>query len=156
MFLEIFTELDCSPERAWQEVQTTRLLQYVVQPLLVFDPIEPQVFPRIWQEDKYLVKIKFLGILSLEKQWINISILDTSAEKQVYKIRDNGQGDLVNKWDHLIIIEGTPTGKTKYTDRLELDAGILTPLVWIYGNIFYKHRQKRWQKLVKNNFDYSN
>lgn len=156
MFLEISTELDCSPERAWLEVQTTSLLEYVAKPWLVFEPIEPQILPKTWQEDKYLVKMKFLGIIPCGKQWINISILDTSAERQVYKIRDNGQGDLVNKWNHLIVIEGTSTGKTKYTDRLELDAGILTPLVWVYANIFYQHRQKRWQKLVKNNFDRSN
>ncbi|MGK7952605.1 MAG: hypothetical protein AB4368_28410 [Xenococcaceae cyanobacterium] len=156
MFLEISTELGCSPERAWQEVQTTRLLEYVTRPLLIFEPIEPQVWPKIWKEGKYLVKMKFLGIMPFAKQWIDISILDTSAEKQVYQIRDNGHGDLVNKWDHLIIIEETPTGKTKYIDRLEIDAGILTLLVWLYANIFYRHRQKRWQKLVKNDFDYSN
>ncbi len=156
MFLEISTELDCSAERAWQEVQTTRLLEYVTRSLLVFEPIEPQVWPKTWQEDKYFVRMKFLGIVPFGQQWIDISILDTSAEKQVYQIRDNGHGDLVNKWDHLIIIEEIPTGKTKYTDRLELEAGILTPLVWLYANIFYRHRQKRWQKLVKNDFDYSN
>lgn len=155
MFLEISTELDCSPERAWQEVKTTRLLEYVTSPLLVFEPIEPPVLPKIWQEERYLVQLKFLGIVPFAKQWIDINILDTSAEKQVYQIRDDGHGDLVDKWDHLIIIEKTPTGKTNYTDRLEIDAGILTLSVWLYANIFYRHRQKRWQKLVENDFDYS-
>ena len=59
MFLEISTELDCSPEKAWQEVQTTRLLEYVTSPLLVFEPIEPQVLPKIWQEEQYLVEMNY-------------------------------------------------------------------------------------------------
>ena len=155
LFLNIFTELDCSPERAWQEVKTTRLLEYVSRPLLVFEPIEPQLLPKIWQEDKYLVQVKLLNILSFGKQWIDISIFNTAADRQVYQLRDNGRGDRVRKWDHLIVIETTPEGKTKYTDRLEIDAGILTPLVWLYAYIFFRHRQKRWHKLVKNNFDYN-
>lgn len=38
----------------------------------------------------------------------------------------------------------------KYTDSVELYAGYLTPLVAWWTLYFYKHRQKKWQKITKN------
>ena len=156
MLLEISTELECSAERAWQEVQTTRLLEYVAHPLLVFDPIEPQTWPETWREGEYLSRMRLLGIIPFGKQCIAISIPDRSnaSAKGEYRVRDNGYGDMVKKWDHLIVIEEVADGTTRYTDRLEIEAGILTPIVWLYARVFYQHRQARWRKLARSDFDY--
>jgi hypothetical protein len=156
MHLEISTELACSPERAWQEVQTTRLMKYVARPLLHFEPVEPQDWPDVWEEKAYLCRTKLLGFLPLGKQWIDIRLsgADSASTGQKYQVRDKGHGDLVRTWDHIVVIEETPTGKTRYTDRLEIEAGLLTPLVWLYGQVFYRHRQRRWRKLAQNGFDY--
>jgi hypothetical protein len=110
----------------------------------------------VWEEKAYLCRLKFLGFLPLGKQWIDVRFPDEGFDtQQKRQVRDRGRGDLVRVWDHLVTIEETTAGKTRYTDRLEIEAGILTPLVWLYGQVFYRHRQRRWRKLARNGFDYS-
>jgi len=56
--------------------------------------------------------------------------------------------------DHRIIIHDEPNGKTRYSDDVEIEAGLLTPFVWLFSQAFYRHRQRQWQKLVAKNFQY--
>lgn len=156
MRVEITTTLDVTPQRAWHEVRTTRLLRYIVSPLVKFEPIEPRVFPTEWQEQKYLVNMKLLGFMPFGKHYINISIpVQREAPGQhTYQIRDNGYGDVVKKWDHLITIKEMTDGRTLYTDRVEIQAGALTLFVWLFANVFYRYRQHNWRKLVRADFAY--
>jgi hypothetical protein len=39
-------------------------------------------------------------------------------------------------------------GTCRYSDEIEIDAGLLTPLVWLFARVFYGHRQRRWQKVA--------
>lgn len=156
MIVEVSTVLGVSAERAWNEVQKSKLLKYVAYPLLTFQPVNPSELPDVWQPGRYLVRLKALGCIPLGKQWIVMSQPGEEAyiPPEVYRIRDNGFGDLVSKWDHLITIRNTPNGLTQYTDRVEVRAGLSTPIVWLYSQIFYRYRQRRLRKLAKNDFHY--
>lgn len=156
MLVEITTTLDITPQRAWQEVQTTRLLNYIVSPLVTFEPVEPRVFPAVWQERKYLVSMKLFGWIPFGKHYINIStpVRSEAPGLQTYQIRDEGFGDVIKKWDHLITIREMTDGRTQYTDRVEVQAGVLTPFVWVFAIIFYRYRQRNWRKLVHTDFAY--
>jgi hypothetical protein len=156
VIVEVSTVLGISAEKAWTEVRKSKLLKYVAYPLLTFQPLNPTELPAIWRPGKYLVRLKALGCIPLGKQWIVISQPgeESHASPEVYRIRDNGFGDLVSKWDHLITIRNTPDGLAHYTDTVEVRAGLLTPFVWLYSQIFYRHRQRRLRKLVKNDFHY--
>jgi hypothetical protein len=46
-------------------------------------------------------------------------------------------------------------GTTHYTDQVEIQAGLLTPLVWALASIFYRYRQFRWRRLVAADFAYT-
>jgi len=35
-----------------------------------------------------------------------------------------------------------------YTDEVEIEAGVFTPLVWLYANLLYRYRQLRWKVLI--------
>jgi hypothetical protein len=63
------TLLTCSPARAWQEVQTSRLLTYVTAPLVRFIPVDASVLPVVWAEDRYLVQMHLVGWLPFSRQW---------------------------------------------------------------------------------------
>ncbi|MBE7004664.1 MAG: hypothetical protein E7425_10385 [Ruminococcaceae bacterium] len=32
----------------------------------------------------------------------------------------------------------------RYTDRVEIRAGWITPFIWLWANAFYAHRQRKW------------
>jgi hypothetical protein len=45
--------------------------------------------------------------------------------------------------------------RTHYRDVVYVEAGWLTPAIWLYASLFYRHRQRRWRRLVRNGFDYN-
>jgi hypothetical protein len=152
----VSTLLDAEPGAVWEELQRPALLEYVASPLVVFDPVDPRSFPEQWGADEYEVAMRLFGVVPLGRQTIRVSTVratDTEGE-QFYQLRDDGSGRLVPVWDHRISVRETADGKTVYTDEIEVEAGVLTPLVWLFATLFYCHRQRRWQKLVEADFEY--
>lgn len=149
MQVKISTLLPCPPERVWQEVQFFKLLLHVSRPLVAFDPVQPNTFPATWSNEKYLVRMRLFGFLPLGEQWIVITLDDVKRE-----LLDDGHSALIKKWRHRITVEPTPEGFTRYTDTVDIEAGLLTFGVWIFANLFFRHRQGRWRKLVNADFKY--
>lgn len=151
MFVERSTWLAASPHQCIVHVLTPRLLCYVSTPLVRFTPVDPPDWPDHWDEQPYKVTVRLLGWIPFGQQTINISI--PAQHNQYLELRDNGYSSIISTWDHLITITAHGTG-TLYTDRVEIKAGLMTPLVWVWGWVFYRHRQRRWQHLVASNFAY--
>lgn len=151
MQVKISTLLPCAPERVWQEVQTSRLLRYITQPLVVFDPISPVTFPEKWSDERYWVRMKLFGFFSIGKQWI---VIRRTVVPQGYELLDDGHGDKITRWRHLITLRPTSDGFTHYTDTVDIKAGLLTFGIWLFASIFYRYRQNRWRRLVASNFNY--
>ena len=145
--------LPCTPEHCLAEVRTTRLLRHVAWPMVVFTPETPPSFPDEWEEKAYLVSMRLFGVLPLGRQHIDISIRDRSAETGRFhvELRDNGHGTLISTWDHRITIEAAPTG-CRYTDRVDIRAGLLTPFATLFAWVFYRHRQRRWRQVAERGF----
>ena len=152
----VSTLLDAKPERVWEELQRPALLEYVAAPLVAFDPVDLEAFPQRWEEDEYRVAMLLFGVIPLGEQTIDVSRqrVDDTEGNQSYQLRDGGTGKLVSVWDHLISVRETPDNKTVYTDEVDVEAGVLTPLVFLFAVVFYRHRHRRWRKLVENNFEY--
>lgn len=147
--------LPCSPQRCFAEVQTTQLLRYVANPLIGFYAIDPPTFPERWSEGKYKVGLRILGCIPIGSQVIQISQGELSDDETGFRVqlRDNGHSALVARWDHRITIESAPGG-CRYTDKVDIQAGIFTPLVWAFAWVLFRHRQRRWQRLVRQDFEY--
>ena len=147
--LEISTVLDCPTETAWHHARTSRLLHYVTHPLIRFRPKHENGFPAFWTEGDYDASMWLFGVLPLGRQTIGIRYPDTSDN--TFVLRDDGHGTTASVWDHYIIISERDGG-TLYTDRITVDAGWRTPFVAAFASLFYRHRQRRWRKLVRSGF----
>lgn len=132
-------------------VRKPALLMHVAAPLLKFKPLNPAKLPDEWSEGKYLVGMHLFGLIPMGRQWIVTSYdrHDETPGSRTYQVRDNGSGGLTSKWDHMITIQETPKGLTCYTDTVDIEAGPLTPAVWLFAHFFYRHRQRRWRKLLQ-------
>lgn len=150
--IEISTHLDVDPDRVWIEVNKPCLLLFVARPLVRFEPIDPQGLPDRWQEKEYVFQMWLYGIIPLGRQTISIS--RPTKTPNLRELRDNGYSALIKRWDHVIAVEADGSG-TRYTDRIEIDAGFFTLAVTAFARRFYAHRQRRWHKLVSSGFDYS-
>ena len=155
MKLTVSTNLPCPPEWAWSELRKPSTLIHVGSPLLRFELVEPDEFPETWEEATYRVKLKMFGVIPMGSH--HVVITDTQTDEtpgaQRYGIRDNGFGDLVKKWDHVITIRENSDGTTHYTDTVHIEAGILTIGVWLFASLFYRYRQIRWRRLVRRAFN---
>ena len=146
--VELTTYLECSPDRAWEYLQTSKLLDHITAPLVRFVPVEGS-FPERWTAGDYRSGMLAFGFIPIGEQTIGIEYPRSEGERRI--LRDNGHGSLIKRWDHFIFIEPEGEG-TRYTDRVDIEAGILTLPVAAYARLFYGHRQKRWRALARTNF----
>lgn len=150
--IEITTHLDAPPDRIWEEVNKPGLLLFVAHPFIRFEPVEPRELPDRWREEDYVFRMWLFGILPLGRHAVSIS--RPTNDGDLRELQDNGHSALIKKWDHLISVEADGNG-TRYTDRIEIDAGFVTLAAAAFARRFFAHRQRRWQKLVNSGFDYA-
>lgn len=150
MKLDISTALPCTVDQAVAELMTTRLLQYVAHPLVSFTPVGAATLPDTWSAGTHWVSLTLLRFIPLGRQAIVISMPPAARG---FALRDAGYSALIPVWDHLITIEPS-AGGVLYRDHVEVRAGVLTPIIWLFAQIFYRHRQRRWRQLLARGFDY--
>jgi hypothetical protein len=154
MQMQRTTIFPASPGRVWELLQRPETLLTISKPLMFFKPLDPPRLPEEWEEGEYKVSMWLFGFVPFGWQVIGVEFPDADEESGVRKLRDNGYGGFIRKWDHLIEIEPVSSAEnpdekwTKYTDRVTIDAGILTPNVWLFAKLFYAHRQRRWKQLL--------
>lgn len=109
--------------------------------------IETLRIPPVWKEgETFYFKMFLHRFIPIGKHIINIIKID----KEAREIVSNEYNKRVTIWNHYIQMEKITENVTRYTDSVELYAGYLTPLVAWWTLKFYKHRQKKWQKIAKN------
>lgn len=150
MLVDVSTVLPCPMADVVAHVKTPRLLEYVAKPMVRFVPVSPNSFPAVWPEGTLWVKPRLLGFIPFGKHAVVISY---PPHPNGFSVRDNGHSRLLARWDHMITIEPVANG-TLYRDCVEIAAGPLTLIIWAFAQIFYRHRQRRWRKLVRHTFAY--
>ncbi|MCL6250006.1 hypothetical protein M3P36_02930 [Altererythrobacter sp. KTW20L] len=150
MLIEVSSHLPIPPALAWEQVQSPQLLQHIAAPLLTFHP-RKGAFPETWQPREYRAGLRLFGILPVGEQVIGIEYPEHGAPEGGHVLRDNGRGGLVTRWDHLMLI-APENGGTRYTDRVEIEAGAVTGLAAAFARYFYRHRQKRWLQLITRDY----
>lgn len=88
------------------------------------------------------------GFVPFGKQAIVISFPQSAAG---FLLRDKGRSALVKVWDHTISISAAD-GRTRYRDTVTIHAGVFTFPVWLFAQVFYRHRQRRWRLLAGRSF----
>lgn len=142
------TIIDIPPAVVWSEVQTARLLLHIAWPLMRFVPVGDQTLEHFKPGGRYQVKLRLFGILPFGKQWIVTSLHEPENGQWPRRLRDNGYSALIDKWDHCITIAPNAGGGTLYSDHVEISAGFITPFIWAFAQVFYRHRQRRWRNLA--------
>ena len=148
MRVELTTHLPVPAQQAWDYVQRSDLLDHIAAPLIRFKPIDG-AFPERWTAGEHHATMLLFGVLPIGRQVIGIEY--PQAETDTYVLRDNGRGTMISRWDHWIFLR-PEAGGTRYTDRVDVSAGILTPFVAGFARLFYAHRQRRWRKLAATKF----
>lgn len=72
----------------------------------------------------------------------------STTEANLIESRESGA--LAPVWNHTIRFHSLEDGKLHYIDEIEIQAGLLTGVIWAFAHLFYRHRQRRWKKLLRS------
>jgi ligand-binding SRPBCC domain-containing protein len=142
--VRVGTDLAAPPERVWETLKKADTLRYLTRGLLGFRPLGP-VPDQLGAGDVVRVRLLFFHLIPGWAHEIHVLVVDEAARR----IETTERGGSVKTWDHVLSVEPAPAGRTRYTDTIEIDAGPLTRLVWMYANLFYRYRQWRWRRLAR-------
>ena len=134
------------------QLQSTAVFRHITAPLLRFAPSRGP-WPAHWAPGALELRLSLFGLLPLGRQTAQISVSPGAAESDWPRLRDNGHGQLMRRWDHRITLQSLPDGTTRYTDEVVLQARhlpwLMTPLSAAFAQLFYRHRQRRWRQLAQ-------
>lgn len=149
MNVDIATTIALPPERVWQAVQKPQLLRHIAWPLIRFSPSGAADWPAHFVDGEPVAgRLWLLGFIPFGRQWIVPSLHLPPQGDSPKRLRDNGYSRLIRRWDHWISVEPDGAGGTRYSDTVEVEAGVLTPLIGLFAHLFYRHRQRRWRGLA--------
>lgn len=147
MTTRISTIFNCSEEELWQKIIEPTSLQYVASPILSFVPIQEGSLSGEWKVGTpYSLKLYFLKFIPLGQHTIKLVKID----KETNTIVSQENGHLAKVWNHIISFKEERPGVVSYTDEIEIRAGLLTPSIWLFSQLFYRHRQRRWKVLLQD------
>jgi ligand-binding SRPBCC domain-containing protein len=117
----------------------------VVKPILRITASPGQTVPEQLEHGMRLsLRISPFGLLPSWSHQIDVVAVEP------HLIRTEEHGGSIRRWRHTLSF--TPVGdrSCRYEDRIDLDAGVLTLLVWLYAHGLYRYRQARWRRLAKS------
>jgi hypothetical protein len=109
-------------------------------------------FPKQWEVGQiYGFESRVFGIIPFGGiHYLFVEKIDDSN----YMLSTKEWDSRVKVWNHLITIRKLDDGKIYYEDSITIYAGIMTGFITSFAKRFYKHRQKRWQIVAKENLNF--
>ena len=142
--VEMSTVLEATADAVWNAVKTPTAFRKVTRGLLTMPVINKRRDE--WHEGETVIGWVFLfGFIPFSHHHLHIAKIDEKERT----LSSREQGGLVKRWDHDIIVTQVSPETCSYRDRIDIDAGVVTPVVVLYARFFYRIRQRRWRALAK-------
>lgn len=147
-------ELDAYPDEVWAMLHDPIALGEVVAPLIELEPVGHRRFPPTWKTTRapgdHLVRLRVFGLVPIGDQRIRLSM---SRRGDARILEDTGGPvsgvlGLTKRWRHRMAVSPLPGGRTLYRDRLDISAGVLTPLAWIAAWVLWQYRAVGIRRVV--------
>lgn len=142
--VRVQTVLDAPADHVWHLVQRLSTFRYVCRGLLGMPAIrgreevaEPGRSETVW--------LFLFHVIPLHRH----TTLITQVDPVERALRTEEHGGIVRSWRHTLHAEPLPDGRTRYSDTVEIDGGIFTPLLVAFAHAAYRYRQRRWHRLVR-------
>ncbi len=125
----------------FERLQKLETLQYIAKPYASFESNDSRL---IWESGKsFSFRFRLFGFIFLGVHKIKVNEFNEDY------IFTNEGNPFCPVWNHRITLNMIDENHTEYTDEVEIDAGWKTPFVHVWANAFYRHRQRKWIKLLK-------
>ena len=137
------TELAAPADRVWVAVKMPSAFRTVTRGLLTMPAMRNR--SEEWREGETVVGWVFLfGVVPFSRHHLHIARVDDSERT----LSSQEHGGLLKTWSHDIVVTPIDDQRCSYRDRIDIDAGVFTPIVGVYARWFYAMRQRRWRALA--------
>lgn len=141
--ITIQTTLPAPAASVWATAQQPQTFIHVAGAMLRYPAAEDHPGP--WQVGDKTVGWTFLfRFIPFSRHTIEVVSIDHAS----MTLLTEEFGGLVRTWRHYVIVEALDEDSCRYTDRLDIEAGILTAAVAGFARVFYRYRQRRWRRLA--------
>ncbi len=141
--ITVETALDAPAAVIWSTVQQPEAFVHVAGGMLRYPAAERHTGP--WKVGDRTIGWLFLfRMIPFSRHSIEVVNIDHAA---MTLLTEEG-GGLIRTWKHYVAVRPVDEDRCHYTDRIDIDAGILTPVVATFARVFYRYRQRRWAKLA--------
>jgi hypothetical protein len=142
--VDLSTELAAPAHAVWQAVKTPGAFRTVTRGFLSMPVINRR--NQAWREGETVRGWVFLfGVIPFSRHTLHLSAINDDA----MTLSSRESGGLLRRWNHDIFVVAAGNSRCDYRDRIDIDAGIVTPFVVLYARWFYTMRQRRWRELAK-------
>jgi hypothetical protein len=139
MIIHVTSIFPASREKIFEKLQEIETLRYICSPLAAFTPLD--------KSQKWQAGAVFRFVLTA--CGLKFGVHTIKVKKfEIDKILTHEHNKNVPIWNHIITLEKSGENNTKYSDIVEVRAGWKTPFIWLWANIFYRHRQRKWRELL--------
>lgn len=139
--IERSVALPIAASTAWRLMRRTATFAFVAAPVLwVRDPL-----PERFAAGESL-RLRLAGPGGVPAGWHELHV--ESVDEDELAIQTRERSPLLRRWDHRLSVAATGPASCRYTDEVELDAGLLTALAAPLARAFFAHRQRRWRALA--------
>lgn len=142
--VERSTRLEASADVVWAAVMTPHAFVHVVGGVLRFPPAERM--DRAFAVGDVLEGWLLVGgLLPVSRHRIEVVDVDHARRRALTDER----GGLVRTWRHELRVRPIDDATCRYTDRIDIDAGVVTPVVVGFARLLFAYRQRRWRRLAR-------
>lgn len=142
--VRVSTDLPLAAQRACALAQKTELFLFVVRPLLRVTGLPASFDPAATRPGTELEgRLWLLGVVPAWRHRLRIVELGETV------LRTEEGGGPVRTWNHTLAFEPRGGEACRYTDRVEVRAGVATPLAWGVAQLLFRWRQARWRALAR-------
>lgn len=142
--IQVSSILPAAAERVWDLLMRIQTLQYIAAPYIAFTPVERSK-ALIWKEGETTkFRLYLFGVVPLGIHTVYIRHLDRAT----YRIDTQEHSSAIRIWNHSISIVPMEEGSARYTDEVTIGAGFMTGIVSVWSTLFFRHRQRKWKRLL--------
>ncbi|MDR1615864.1 MAG: hypothetical protein LBR98_02485 [Syntrophomonadaceae bacterium] len=145
--IQVSSVFKAPPEKIWPLLTHMDTLRYIASPYAAFVPAGKPSGETWRAGETYRFRLRVFGIIPLGVHTIRVQIFDHGK----LRVQTAENNRFVPTWNHCITLEPEGISQTRYTDEVEIGAGRFTGLVRLWSAAFYRHRQKRWARLLAPN-----
>jgi hypothetical protein len=138
------TDLDVPAARVWQAMLQPSTMLYVLKGLFAFPSLEGR-FDALTEGERGTGWLLLFHAIPFAKWTIEI----VRADPGTRTIVTNEHGGMFRSWNHTLHVDDLDANRSRYTDRIELDAGPLTGIAATTVGLIFSYRQRRLRRLAR-------